>query len=67
MHAASQEGHPIAYEIWRFHEQKSNLGIYEKDLLVVIQAVAWKHYVLEAPYVVHCDHQCYKYSDKAFR
>ena len=35
----SQEGHPIAHESHRLHEQEKNLGIYEKDLISVIRAL----------------------------
>ena len=57
-----QEGHPVAYESWRLHEQEKNLGIYEKELLAVIHALdSWKHYLLGTMFVIHTDHQSIKY------
>ena len=35
----SQEGHPIAYESCRLHEQEKNLVVYEKELISVIHAL----------------------------
>ena len=35
-----QEGHPIAYESGRLDPQEQVLGIYEKELLVVILALS---------------------------
>ena len=35
----SQEGHPIAYESRRLHEQEKSLGVYEKELILVIHAL----------------------------
>ena len=39
-----QEGHAIAYESRRLHLKEEILGIYEKDLLIVLHALdSWKH------------------------
>ena len=58
----SQEGHPVAYESRRLHEQEKSLGIYEKELLAVIHALdSWKHYLLGTTFVIHTDHQSIKY------
>ena len=54
----SQEGHPIAYESRRLHEQEKNLGVYEKELISVIHALeSWKHYLLGTAFVIYTDHQ----------
>ena len=34
-----QEGQPLAYEIRRLHDHEKTLGIYKKELLVVIHAL----------------------------
>ena len=53
-----QEEHAIAYEIRRLNEQHGVLGIYEKELLVVIHALdSWKHYLLGNPFIVRTNHQ----------
>ena len=58
----SQEGHPIAYESIRISPREKVLGIYEKELLAVIQALdSWKHYLLGTPFIIHTDHQSIKY------
>ena len=58
----SQEGHPIAYEICQLQPQEQSLGIYEKELLVVIHALdSWKHYLLGTPFIIRTDHQSIKY------
>ena len=58
----SQEGHPIAYESHQLKPQKQSLGIYEKELLVVIHALdSWKHYLLGTPFIIRTDHQSIKY------
>ena len=44
----SQEDHLIAYESRRLHAVKQDLGIYEKELLMVIHEIdSWKHYLLK--------------------
>ena len=41
-----QEGHAIAYKSWRLNEHRMNLGIYEKELLAIMHALAtWKLYL----------------------
>ena len=58
----SQEGHPVAYESRRLHEQERSLGVYEKELLSVIHALAsWKHYLLGTAFVIYTDHQSIRY------
>ena len=58
----SQEGHPIAYESRRLHEQEKNLGVYEKELISVIRALeSLKHYLLGTPFVIYTDHQSIQY------
>ena len=53
-----QEGHAIAYESRRLNNQKKNLGIYEKELLVILHALdTWKHYLLGTPFILRTDHQ----------
>ena len=57
-----QEGHAIAYESHRLHPQEKILGIYEKELLVVMHALeSWKHYLLGNPFIIQTDHQSLKY------
>ena len=70
-----QEGHAIAYESRRLNEHKKNLGIYKKELLAILHALAtWKHYLLGTPFILRTDHQSLKYfltqtklSDKQMR
>ena len=70
-----QEGHAIEYESRCFHPQEQVLGIYEKELLVVMHALdSWKHYLLGNPFIIQMDHQSLKYfmtqtklSDKQMR
>ena len=70
-----QEEHAIAYKSRRLNEHKKNLGIYEKELLAIIHALAmWKHYLLGTPFVLRTDYQSLKYfltqtnlSDKQMR
>ena len=58
----SQEGHPIAYESRRLHEQEKNLGVYEKELISVIHVLeSWKHYLLGTAFVIYIDHQSIQY------
>ena len=70
-----QEGHAIAYKSRRLNEHEKNLGIYEKELLAIMHALAmWKHYLLGTPFVLRMDDQSLKYflmqtklSDKQMR
>ncbi|MCO5562635.1 hypothetical protein L7F22_016263 [Adiantum nelumboides] len=70
-----QEGHAIAYESRRLSSDEQILGIYEKELLVVLHALdSWKHYLLGTPFILQTDHQSLKYfmkqtklSDKQMR
>ena len=58
----SQEGHPIAYESRRLHEQEKNLGVYEKELISMIHALElWKHYLLGTTFFIYIDHQSLRY------
>ena len=42
--------------------QERLLGIYEKELLVVIRDLdSWKHYLLGTPFIIRTDHQSIKY------
>ncbi|MCO5576395.1 hypothetical protein L7F22_030205 [Adiantum nelumboides] len=57
-----QEGHAIAYESRRLSSDEQILGIYEKELLVVLYALdSWKHYLLGTPFILRTDHQSLKY------
>ena len=57
-----QDGHVVAYESRRLCDPELHLGVYEKELLVVIHALTnWKHYLLGANFVVKTDHQSLRY------
>ncbi|MCO5601362.1 hypothetical protein L7F22_055482 [Adiantum nelumboides] len=57
-----REGHAIAYEICRLHSDEQSLGIYEKELLAIMNALdTWKHYLLGTPFIIQTDHQSLKY------
>ena len=70
-----QEGHAIAYKSRSLNDHEKNLGIYEKELLVILHALdTWKHYLLGTPFILRTDHQSLKYfltqtklSDKQMR
>ncbi|MCO5588727.1 hypothetical protein L7F22_042686 [Adiantum nelumboides] len=70
-----QEGHAIAYESRRLSSDEQILGIYEKELLVVLHALdSLKHYLFGTPFILRTDHQSLKYfmtqtklSDKQMR
>ena len=71
----SQEGHSIAYESCHLQPRERSLGIYEKELLALINALdSWKHYLLGTPFIIRTNHQSIKYfmthtklSDKQMR
>ena len=47
-----QEGHATAYKSRRLNKNEKNLGIYEKELLAIMHALAmWKHYLLGTPFI----------------
>ncbi|MCO5600864.1 hypothetical protein L7F22_054981 [Adiantum nelumboides] len=57
-----QEGHTIAYESRQLHSDEQSLGIYEKELLAVMNALdTWKHDVLGMPFIIQTNHQSLKY------
>ena len=52
----------VAYESCLLKDSKLLLGIYEKELLLVIHALTiWKHYLLGADFTVKTNHQSLKY------
>ncbi|MCO5562252.1 hypothetical protein L7F22_015877 [Adiantum nelumboides] len=52
-----QEGHPIAYESYHLHSNEQALGIYEIELLAILQALdTWKNYFLGMPFIIRTDH-----------
>ena len=53
---------PMNNESHHLQPQEKSLGIYEKELLVVIHALdAWKHYLLGTPFIICTNHQSIKY------
>ena len=57
-----QDGHTIAYESCRLHEQERVLGIYEKELLSMIHALSlWKHYLISNLFIIQTNHQSIRY------
>lgn len=53
-----QEGQPISFESRCLPNIELSLGIYKKELLVVIHALeSWNHYLLGTLFVIHIGHQ----------
>ena len=47
-----QDGHVVAYESKWLQDAELHLGVYEKELLIVIHVLTnWKHYLLGANFV----------------
>ncbi|MCO5600865.1 hypothetical protein L7F22_054982 [Adiantum nelumboides] len=62
-----QEGHAIAYESRQLHSDKQSLGIYEKELLVVMNTLdTSKHYLPGTPFIIQTDHEYFMMHTKNF-
>ena len=57
-----QNGHPLAYISKHLQGKQLHLSIYEKKLLAVVFAVQkWRHYLLNAHFVIKTDQRSLKY------
>ena len=53
-----QRGHPLAFISKPLSPKNRGLTVYEKEYLVILMAVdAWRHYLLQAEFFIHTDHQ----------
>lgn len=53
-----QDGHPIAYISKPLSLRNQGLTVYEKEYLAILLAVdSWRHYLLQAEFFIHIDHQ----------
>lgn len=53
-----QDGHPIAYISKPLSLRNQGLTVYEKEYLAILLAVdSWRHYLLQAEFFIHTDHQ----------
>jgi hypothetical protein len=53
-----QDGHPIAYISKPLSLCNQGLTVYEKEYLAILLAVdSWRHYLLQAEFFIHTDHQ----------
>jgi hypothetical protein len=53
-----QDGHPIAYISKSLSKRNQGLTVYEKEYLAILLAMDhWCHYLLQAEFYIHTDHQ----------
>lgn len=53
-----QNGHPLAFISKPLSKRNQGLTVYEKEYLVILMVVdQWCHYLLQAEFVIHTDHQ----------
>jgi hypothetical protein len=53
-----QDGHPIAFISKPLSPRNQGLTVYEKEYLAILLAVDyWHHYLLQAEFYIHTDHQ----------
>jgi len=53
-----QRGHPLAFISKPLSPKNRGLTVYEKEYLAILMAVdAWRHYLLQAEFFIHTDHQ----------
>lgn len=53
-----QNGHPLAFISKPLFPRNQGLTLYEKEYLALLMAVdQWRHYLLQAEFVIHTDHQ----------
>ena len=53
-----QGGHPLAFISKPLSKRNQGLTVYEKEYLAILLAVDhWRHYLLQAEFYIHTDHQ----------
>ena len=53
-----QDGHPLAFISKPLSNRNQGLTVYEKEYLAILLAVDhWRHYLLQAEFYIHTDHQ----------
>lgn len=53
-----QNGHPLAFIVRPLSPRNQGLTVYEKEYLAILMAVdQWRHFLLQAEFVIHTDHQ----------
>lgn len=53
-----QNGHPLAFISKPLRQRNQGLTAYEKEYLAILMAVdQWRHYLLQAEFIIHTDHQ----------
>ena len=53
-----QNSHPLAFISKPLSPRNQGLTVYEKEYLAILMAVNhWRHYLLQAEFVIHTDHQ----------
>jgi hypothetical protein len=53
-----QDGHPIAFISKPLSARNQGLTVYEKEYLAILLVVdSWRHYLLQAEFYIHTDHQ----------
>ena len=57
-----QGGHPIAYFSEKFKRSILNYPTYDKEIYVFIRALqTWEHYLVTKEFIIHTDHESFKY------
>jgi hypothetical protein len=60
-----QKGHPIAFLSKALSPRNQGLSVYEKEYLAILMAVDhWRHYLLQAEFVIHTDHHSLVHLDE---
>jgi len=57
-----QEGHPIAYFCEKLKRSHLNYSTYDKELYALVRTLqTWQHYLLSKEFVIHSDHEAFKF------
>lgn len=60
-----QNGHPLAFISKLLRQCNQGLTVYEKEYVAILMAVdQWRHYLLQAEFTIHTDHQSLTYLNK---
>ncbi|KAE8656709.1 hypothetical protein F3Y22_tig00116997pilonHSYRG00207 [Hibiscus syriacus] len=51
-----QEGHPVAYEIWKLNEIERRYTVHEKEMTTIVHCLrTWRYYLLGSKFIVFTD------------
>jgi len=60
-----QRGHPLAFISKPLGPKNRGLSVYEKEYLAILMAMdTWRHYLLQAEFFIHADHQSLTHLNK---